>query len=791
MASDIPITQLAVAMTASDTSATVKDGGSLPTVNFAIRIDGESMLVDSRSGNALSGITRARVSPTSAAASHPVGANVYLEPTPTDTGINVKDYGAVGDGTTDDTAAIQAAIDDAAPGDSSGAAKGIGKSAVLIFPPGHYRASQLVLRPGLAMRGSGVGHFGFVGANSITMIQQLGSQNKDFFVFTPWNFATADNVGPGEIRDLIIRGEDTNTLGCAISIRDTTAVSGAGTIPGTPMRIQDHFKITNVLIRGFAEHGISALRAGGPLYLHDVAIRDVGGYGLQIKGYPDDADMPSGSGAPTGANFTMVHLSNISGDGCKQGLAYFKNLIGNQGQLGSLVITGMKSEASAITALHSSLDMPSASILSQADVPQRYAIVFENCQFPVTINGLSHIANDTCNNFAPTAAIKILAGTNGPPPIKYTGVTVRKLDAQSGTVKVIEDSHNSRDILYDDNPNGVYTGADESNYSTQAFSNTPVTVKRSTDDPNGLTMQGDYAGGQSTRLFFWNSVEGGANGFSILKDANGLSFRYDANPGVASGTGAWRVEAGTGHWKAQSDNTFDIGAAGANRPRDFHIARNLVMGDVSVSEVASGILGLASGDSLRIATDGSTGTLQLGASGDVAIYRSGASKASLGDDDSFRIAHTSSTPDGHALVSTAAGNDSPRLFFYNEGTGAASGVSLRGTAGGTFRIATGGVPGSSSGTTRLSVFSNGNMGLGTETFGTNAAGVFAMVNGTAPTTSPADAVQLFSLDVNGAGTASLGVRTEQAVEASTDTATHQLRVSINGTVYGILLTNAP
>jgi len=93
--------------------------------------------------------------------------------------------------------------------------------------------------------------------------------------------------------------------------------------------------------------------------------------------------------------------------------------------------------------------------------------------------------------------------------------------------------------------------------------------------------------------------------------------------------------------------------------------------------------------------------------------------------------------------------------------------------------------------TNLVLDSPANYGIGTSTFGTSATNTLALFNGTSPTTSPIDTVQFFSLDVNGAGTASLGLRTEQAVEASTDTASHVIRVSINGTVYGILLTNAP
>jgi len=50
---------------------------------------------------------------------------------------------------------------------------------------------------------------------------------------------------------------------------------------------------------------------------------------------------------------------------------------------------------------------------------------------------------------------------------------------------------------------------------------------------------------------------------------------------------------------------------------------------------------------------------------------------------------------------------------------------------------------------------NGNLGINTTTFGTNAVGVLAIANGTIPSTSPADQIQLFADDVDqGGGTMS-------------------------------------
>lgn len=48
--------------------------------------------------------------------------------------------------------------------------------------------------------------------------------------------------------------------------------------------------------------------------------------------------------------------------------------------------------------------------------------------------------------------------------------------------------------------------------------------------------------------------------------------------------------------------------------------------------------------------------------------------------------------------------------------------------------------------------SGGNVGIGTAVFGTSAAGILALGTGTAPSTSPADIVQMWAADVDGIGT---------------------------------------
>ena len=58
--------------------------------------------------------------------------------------VDVKSFGAVGDGSTDDTKAIQAAIDSVG-----------GDGGTVLFPPGTYRLSMVGIKPGIRYLGYG------------------------------------------------------------------------------------------------------------------------------------------------------------------------------------------------------------------------------------------------------------------------------------------------------------------------------------------------------------------------------------------------------------------------------------------------------------------------------------------------------------------------------------------------------------------------------------------------------------------------------------------------------------
>lgn len=90
------------------------------------------------------------------------------------------------------------------------------------------------------------------------------------------------------------------------------------------------------------------------------------------------------------------------------------------------------------------------------------------------------------------------------------------------------------------------------------------------------------------------------------------------------------------------------------------------------------------------------------------------------------------------------------------------------------------------GTNSVWIQDNG-IGLGTSTFGSGSpTNTIILSNGTAPTSSPADSVQLYSTNIS-AGNASLGLRTETAVQSASTTSDRYLNIKVNGTTYKLLL----
>jgi hypothetical protein len=121
--------------------------------------------------------------------------------------VSVISFGATGNGTTDDTASIQSAVD---------YANRIG--AVAFFPSAVYRVSQVILRAGTILQGVSSGTF--PGNNTISgasVLARLANSNKDLLL-------APDGANYCRIMDLAIDGNrNNNTKGCGLRVADGAA----------------------------------------------------------------------------------------------------------------------------------------------------------------------------------------------------------------------------------------------------------------------------------------------------------------------------------------------------------------------------------------------------------------------------------------------------------------------------------------------------------------------------------------------------------------------------------------
>lgn len=300
----------------------------------------------------------------------------------------ITDFGAVGDGTTDNTEAIQAAL--------NAAASTTARSRVVLIPFGWFAFSQIVVPTRVVLRGLGWGNYGslygagFESASTSFLFQQAGS-NCDAIVFGRITDGV-DYAGPLEMHDFILQQEASNTSGSGIALTD---------VAGVVLATEDGFRISNVQVGGFAEDGF-LFNGGVPLHVQDCrAIANLGAglrYVSEISG-----------------NDQAVHFDNFSGDQNGGNLIHIKG-IGAGGQ-GNFLVTNLKSEKAD-------------NVYRPTGGKQESALVLEDLRdIPVMVDGLTHVSS-VVNDTTPEGcgpAIKIISASpfTNVPKLDWRGVKVR------------------------------------------------------------------------------------------------------------------------------------------------------------------------------------------------------------------------------------------------------------------------------------------------------------------------------------------------------------------------------
>lgn len=317
--------------------------------------------------------------------------------------VSVKDFGATGDGATDDTAAINACLTAA----KLGAKK-------VFFPAGRYMITQVVIPGGLEVFGVSIGYFGNTLADDNSVLWQVDGVNKDAVVFTTRVDGPYYRIDPTYIHDLVIKKANSpaDTIGNGISFSDASGNHALVSV----------MQIDRVQIRGFPENGLYAKQGCDPCYLNGVDTLMNGGYGFKIE-----SEQAAG----------IITFNNCAGDGNKGGAAIYISALPSNN---SFYINNLYSEGRN--------DNPYGNTTSFS-YAQPWAVEIGDCNpnAVVMINGIE--SHCTYSTVAPDAAIYLNNATAGKQAyVTWRGVKVEQPGTLSGNSYAFKESETSKTVGY-------------------------------------------------------------------------------------------------------------------------------------------------------------------------------------------------------------------------------------------------------------------------------------------------------------------------------------------------------
>lgn len=174
--------------------------------------------------------------------------------------VNVKDFGAVGDASNDDTAAIQAAINTLTSASFTGG--------VLFFPPGFYRVTApLTITKGITVLGSGIGVASGAGNSGGTVIRSTAAAGDVFTVSSEgavvFNNFTIDSTVTKSANTAGIRLQGASGAGTVNRRSKITNVNIVGMYDGVVWNTASDIVMQGCVIQDYTNIGIYSKQDGG------------------------------------------------------------------------------------------------------------------------------------------------------------------------------------------------------------------------------------------------------------------------------------------------------------------------------------------------------------------------------------------------------------------------------------------------------------------------------------------------------------------------------------------------
>jgi hypothetical protein len=214
-------------------------------------------------------------------------------------------YSAVGDGVANDTAALQAALNDAAVLNPAGAPDGAG---TVHLPPGIYSITFLTVPKQVLLQGSSMWGGG-------TLLRQVNGVNGDAVRL---KCSDADGYYYGGVQHLAIDKAQpvTDTLGSGIGVTRTSGTCSLG----------ESVRLRDLHVSGFPVSGIQVREGSAPLRIEHVSVFANGQFGVDLRGQHQTVVLDSISGDSnntalinvdgTGSTYdaTMIKITNVKAE---------------------------------------------------------------------------------------------------------------------------------------------------------------------------------------------------------------------------------------------------------------------------------------------------------------------------------------------------------------------------------------------------------------------------------------------------------------------------------------------